>query len=107
MQHFPVTLFYEFELLFEPLLTVLLLTWVVFTGAIYFIAFMFGSKQNSKVALLFVPSYFLLSYILTFVEVNAMYKSLQLLFVRKDIVWQRWDRKGIPEALAVSEKVTP
>ena len=110
LTHFllPITLFYEFELIFEPVLTVYgiyylyrtgnfypLLAWVVFTGIIYFIAFTFGSKKNSKTAFFFVPSYFLLSYVLTFVEVIAMYKSMKLLFARQDVVWQRWNRKGI------------
>lgn len=111
LTHFllPTTLFYEFELIFEPLLTLYgvyylyrtanfypLLVWVMFTGVIYVIAFVFGSKKNSKIAFTFLPLYFVFSYVLTFVEVLAMYKSLKLLLSRRDVVWQKWDRKGIP-----------
>lgn len=110
LTHFllPTTLFYEFELIFEPLLTLYgvyylykttnfypLLSWVIFTGIIYFIAFAFGSKRNSKIAFIFLPLYFIFSYVLTFVEVSAMYKSLKLLLSGEDVVWQRWERRGI------------
>lgn len=110
LTHFllPITLFYEFELIFEPILTFYgiyylyttgnyypFMMWIFFTGVIYFIAFAFGSKKNSMTALIFMPTYFLLSYILTYVEVTAMYKSLKLLLSGRDVVWQRWDRKGL------------
>lgn len=110
LTHFllPTTLFYEFELIFEPIFTAYgiyfliktgnfypLLTWTVFTGTIYLITFLFGSKKNSKKALLLMPTYFLLSYILTFVEVYAVYKSINLFLAKKDVSWQSWKRKGI------------
>lgn len=104
----PITLFYEIELLFEPLLLVIgsiyiyntldfrwVILWVVFTFIIHFIAFSFGSRSNSKLALSFTPIYFLLSYILTAVEVYAMYESLRLIIAKRDVVWQKWNRKGI------------
>lgn len=104
----PITLFYEIELLFEPLFTIFgvyylyttqnfdpLIFWILFTGIIYFYTFLFGSKENSKVALVFVPVYFFLSYILTFIEVISMYKSVIMLFRGKDVVWQAWSRRGL------------
>lgn len=110
LTHFllPTTLFYEFELIFEPIFTIYgiyflwktgnyypLIIWVVFTLIIYFIAFAFGSRQNSKKAFVLTPTYFLLSYILTFVEVFAMYQSVRLILLKQDIAWQRWIRRGI------------
>ena len=104
----PITLFYEIELLFEPLFTLFglyyvvntgnyepVLIWVIFTGFIYVYTFLFGSKKNSKIAFIFIPFYFFLSYILTFVEVYAMYSSLKLLLKKQDLVWQTWQRKGL------------
>lgn len=104
----PITLFYEIELLLEPFFTAFgvyyLLTtgnykpvviWMIFTGLIYVFTFVFGSKKNSKIAFAFLPSYFFLSYILTFVEVYAMYKSLRLFLKKQDVVWQNWHRKGV------------
>jgi len=104
----PITLFYEIELLIEPFLTIFgiyyiyqthdfraLIIWIIFTGLINTSAFLFGSGKNSKVAFAFLPLYFLLSYVLTFIEVYAMYSSLKLLLFKKDITWQRWNRKGV------------
>lgn len=104
----PITLFYEIELLFEPVFTFFglyyllttgnyrpILMWIIFTWAIYVFAFLFGSRHNSRIAFMFLPVYFLLSYILAFVEVYAMYTSLRLLFSRQDVVWQRWQRRGL------------
>lgn len=114
LTHFllPITLFYEIELIIEPFLMVFggfylykthnltgFLFWIVFTGFINTIAFLFGSKKNSKVAFAFIPIYFLLSYVLTFIEVYAMYSSIKLLLYKKDITWQTWNRKGITESL--------
>ncbi len=110
LTHFllPITLFYEVELIIEPFLTIFgvfyiyqtheykaFLIWVLFTGIINTIAFLFGSKKNSKAAFAFVPLYFLLSYVLTFIEVYAMYTSIKLILTKKDTKWQRWDRKGV------------
>lgn len=104
----PITLFYEIELLIEPLLTLFgvyyiytthdfraLILWILFTGGINAFAFLFGSRKNSKVAFAFLPLYFLLSYVLTAIEVYAMYMSLKLLFSKKDVTWQKWNRKGV------------
>jgi cellulose synthase/poly-beta-1,6-N-acetylglucosamine synthase-like glycosyltransferase len=110
LTHFllPITLFYEIELVIEPFLTIFgayylyethnatgFFLWIAFTGIINVIAFVFGSKKNSKIAFAFIPLYFLLSYVLTFIEVFAMYNSIKLLLVRKDVTWQTWNRKGI------------
>ena len=104
----PITLFYEIELLFEPLFTTFglyyvittgnyrpIIMWILFTGAIYIYTFIFGSKKNSNKALAFTPAYFFLSYILTFVEVYAMYTSVKLLLKKQDVIWQTWQRRGI------------
>jgi cellulose synthase/poly-beta-1,6-N-acetylglucosamine synthase-like glycosyltransferase len=104
----PITLFYEIELLFEPLFTTFglyymwttgslkpIVLWIAFTGFIYIYTFLFGSKKNSIKALTFTPMYFFLSYILTFVEVYAMYASIKLLLSKQDVVWQKWQRKGL------------
>ena len=66
---------------------------------IHSIAFIFGSRQNSKSALVFVPVYFLLSYVLTIIEVYAMYASIKLIFQKKDVTWQSWNRRGIAAKL--------
>ncbi|OGM31626.1 hypothetical protein A2803_00510 [Candidatus Woesebacteria bacterium RIFCSPHIGHO2_01_FULL_44_21] len=104
----PITLFYEIELIIEPFLTVFgvyylyrthdfraLILWILFTGLINASAFVFGSSKNSRTAFVFLPLYFLLSYVLTFIEVYAMYMSIKLLISKKDVTWQRWNRKGV------------
>lgn len=104
----PITLFYEIELLIEPFLTLFgiyylyrthdfrsLVVWILFTGAINAFAFLFGSKKNSKVAFGLLPLYFLLSYVLTAIEVYAMYMSLKLLLFKEDVIWQKWNRRGV------------
>ncbi|EKD95387.1 MAG: glycosyl transferase family 2 [uncultured bacterium] len=104
----PITLFYEIELLFEPIFTLYgiyylidtgnlkpMFIWIIFTGFIYAFTFLFGSKKNSKKAFVFTPTYFFLSYVLTFVEVYAMYKSLRMLSKKQDVVWQTWQRRGL------------
>lgn len=104
----PITLFYEIELLFEPLFTVFgfyyvattgrlkpIFLWIIFTGAIYIYTFLFGSKKNSKKALIFTPAYFFLSYVLTYVEVYAMYTSVKMILKKEEIVWQTWQRRGL------------
>ena len=105
---FPLTIFYEIELIFEPLLIFFgifylyrtsdfrgLFLWVIFVGIVQTIAFVFGSKGNSKRALAITPIYFILSYVLTVVEIYAMYGSLILMAKREEVKWQSWDRKGI------------
>ena len=103
----PITVFYELELLFEPIFTIFgfyyvitsgnlkpVIIWILFTGFIYIYTFLFGSKKNSRVALIFTPLYFFLSYILTFVEIYAMYTSIKMLFKKQNVVWQTWERRG-------------
>lgn len=104
----PITLFYEIELLIEPFITTYgiyylyttgdftgLILWILFTGFINIFAFVFGSKKNSKTAFLFIPVYFILSYLLAFIEIFAMYKSVKLIVSGQDVAWQKWQRKGI------------
>lgn len=110
LTHFllPITIFYEAELLIEPFLTIFgffylytthdfrsLIFWIFFTGLMNTVAFLFGSEKNSKKALTFLPIYFLLSYVVTFIEIYAMYASLRLILMKKDVKWQSWNRKGI------------
>jgi cellulose synthase/poly-beta-1,6-N-acetylglucosamine synthase-like glycosyltransferase len=104
----PITLFYEIELVIEPFLTIFgiyylytthdfsaLIIWILFTGVINTLAFVFGSSKNNRIAYVFLPIYFLLSYVLTIIEIYAMYMSIKLLISKKDVTWQKWSRKGI------------
>jgi poly-beta-1,6-N-acetyl-D-glucosamine synthase len=104
----PITLFYELELILEPFITTFgiyylyrthdfrsLILWILFTGSINIAAFVFGSKKNSLIAFAFIPVYFILSYVLTFIEVYAMYESVRLILSKKDVAWQKWDRQGV------------
>jgi cellulose synthase/poly-beta-1,6-N-acetylglucosamine synthase-like glycosyltransferase len=111
----PITLFYEIELIIEPLLTAFgiyylykthdfraLILWVIFTGLVNASAFVFSSSKNSRTSIAFLPLYFLLSYVLTFIEIYAMYMSIKLLISKKDVKWQKWDRKGVGTISGVS-----
>lgn len=104
----PITLFYEIELILEPFLTVFgiyylytthdfkaLILWILFTGLVNTSAFVFGSSKNNRIAYVFLPIYFLLSYVLTVIEIYAMYMSVKLLLSKKDVTWQKWNRKGV------------
>lgn len=104
----PITVLYEIELIIEPFIIILgifyllssgnhlgLFFWIIFTGLMHGMAFIFGVNRNSKKAILILPFYFLLSYVIIFIEIYAMYVSIRLIFQKKDIKWQTWKRKGI------------
>ena len=104
----PITIIYELELIIEPIVILFgiiylfstqnhfgLIFWIIFTGLMHGMAFIFGVNRNSKKAFLVLPIYFLLSYIIIFIEIYAMYASIKLFFQKKDIKWQTWKRKGI------------
>ena len=110
----PITIIYELELIIEPVVIILgiiylvstqnffgLILWIIFTGLMHGMAFMFGVNRNSKKAFLVLPIYFLLSYVIIFIEIYAMYASIKLFLQKKDIKWQTWDRKGINPKLSL------
>lgn len=105
---FPITLFYEIALIFEPLLIFTgayyiyktadfrgVFFWIGFTVVVQIIIFTFGSKKNSKSAFMLSPLNFMFSYLLTIVEVYAIYGSIKLVMAGQDVKWQNWNRKGI------------
>lgn len=104
----PITLFYELELLIEPFVILFgvyylyttenfygLFAWIIFTGIMHTMPFIFGVNRHTKRALIIIPIYFILSYVILYVEIYAMYASIRSIITKKDISWQKWDRKGL------------
>ncbi len=110
----PITLFYELELIIEPFLIIFVsiyffttgdirgfLFWMIFVGIMHVFAFMFGENNNKIRIFAFLPIYLIMSYILVLIEIYAMYASIKLFIIKKDISWQIWKRKGItPQYIA-------
>lgn len=104
----PYSLLSEAQLLYEPIAISLLITYSFVSGdylslalgasfifIIYLVNALF-SGVKVKVSLLFLyPLTWPLFYILLWVEYIALLKSLKLVIRGDDVVWQKWQRKGI------------
>ena len=69
---------------------------IIVVGFMFFIQLCFDDKETRK------PSFYLLSpigwllfYVSTFVEFNALFKSIVGLARKKELKWQKWERKGV------------
>ncbi len=109
----PYTLLSELQLLFEPLGIALLVTYsivsadflslalgILFVFVTYLVNALFaGGPADLKLFPLFLVTWPLF-YFLVWIEWLALVKSMAMVVRGDDIVWQRWDRKGITEAHA-------
>ena len=103
----PLAIFGDLQLSFEPFFLLVLyifslvtqdfsafISGVMIVSLMFFIQ-IFDDKQTRKPAyLLIAPVGWLLFYLSTIVEFNALFKSVWGLLRKQDLKWQRWQRKG-------------
>jgi biofilm PGA synthesis N-glycosyltransferase PgaC len=69
---------------------------IIVVGFMFFIQLCFDDKQTRKASFyLLAPIGWLLFYVSTFVEFNALLKSVIGLAQKKELKWQKWERKGV------------
>ena len=104
----PMAVFGDVQLAFELLFILVLYVFsfltndfsaftsgVLVVSLIFFIQ-MFHEKQHRKPAyLLLAPIGWLLFYLTTIVEVNALVQSIWGVLRKRELAWQRWQRKGV------------
>lgn len=72
------------------------LTGVLVVGLMFVIQFMFYDKSTRRISFIaLAPIGWLLFYVATYVEAWALVKSIESFLFRKEISWQRWERKGV------------
>lgn len=72
------------------------LTGVLVVGLMFVIQFTFYDKTTRKFSFIaLAPIGWLLFYIATYVEAWALVKSIESFIFRKEVSWQRWERKGV------------
>lgn len=106
----PFSLLAEIQLFFEPISITLLATYSFISGdylsitlgamfifVIYIVNTFFGHhKINLKILFLF-PFTWPLFYFLVWIEYLSLLKSVKMVLRGDDIVWQKWNRKGVAE----------
>lgn len=69
---------------------------VIVVGFMFFVQIFFDDKNTRRLSFLaLLPIGWLLFYVTTFVEFNALFKSIVSMVRKKEIKWQRWQRKGV------------
>lgn len=69
---------------------------IVVVGFMFLVQFFFDDKSTRKASFyLLAPIGWLLFYVSTFVEFNALFKSIVGLIQKKELKWQKWERKGV------------
>ena len=68
---------------------------VIVVSSMFAVQIFFDDKSTKRASfLLLAPIGWLLFYVSTFVEYNALIKSIWHSIRKKELVWQKWDRKG-------------
>lgn len=113
----PLALFGELQLFFEPYFVAFLylyayithdfssfISGIVVVGAMFFVQMLFDDLSTNKRAsfYLLAPIGWLLFYVSTVVEYNALIKSLWGSLRRQELVWQKWERKGVLDSVISS-----
>lgn len=104
----PYAVFGEIQMLFEPMFFALIWAYTIVSGdflsiglSSLFILFtfvaacLFGDNRTNRLFVFTFPVFWILFYAITAVEFLALVKSLDLALSNKDVVWQKWARKGI------------
>jgi biofilm PGA synthesis N-glycosyltransferase PgaC len=104
----PFAMLQEFQLFLEPIFIALLVGYsfitldfisisfgILFLLVIYIVNAIFANNDKEPKLLLLFPATWPLFYFLLWVEFLALVRSMYLLYLGDDIVWQRWNREGI------------
>jgi UDP-N-acetylmuramyl pentapeptide phosphotransferase/UDP-N-acetylglucosamine-1-phosphate transferase len=71
---------------------------VIVVSSMFFVQMFYDDRKNNKLSFyLLSPIGWLLFYIVTYVEFNALIKSLWGLLRKKELKWQKWKREGLVE----------
>lgn len=69
---------------------------IVVVSSMFIVQVIFDKHREATIPfLLLAPIGWLLFYISTFVETNALFKALWGYMRKKELVWQKWERKGV------------
>lgn len=69
---------------------------IVVVGAMFIVQVVFDKHREATLPfLLLAPIGWLLFYISTFVETNALFRALWGYIRKQELVWQKWERKGV------------
>jgi poly-beta-1,6-N-acetyl-D-glucosamine synthase len=69
---------------------------IIVVGSMFIVQVIFDNHRESTFPfLLLAPIGWLLFYISTFVETNALFRALWGYMRKHEITWQKWDRKGV------------
>ncbi|MCC7290030.1 glycosyltransferase family 2 protein [bacterium] len=104
----PFALLSEFQLLLEPISIALLITYsfvaldflslafgILFTFVLYLVNGIFSGKGINLKLLILFPFTWPFFYFLIWIEFVALIGSVTMVLKGQEIVWQKWDRKGI------------
>lgn len=108
----PLAVFGDIQLFFEVIFLLFLYVYSVLThdfssfvsgimvvGSMFFVQVFFNDKTTRRPSFfLLAPIGWLLFYLSTFVEYSALIKSIWGSFRKKEITWQRWQRKGCTDS---------
>ncbi len=69
---------------------------IIVVGSMFFIQMFFDDSSTKKFSFyILMPIGWLLFYVSTFVEFNALFKSIWGLVKKEELKWQKWQRKGV------------
>lgn len=69
---------------------------IVVVGSMFIVQVIFDDHRESTIPfLLLAPIGWLLFYVSTLVETNALFKALWGYIRKKELTWQKWERKGV------------
>jgi len=72
---------------------------VIVVSSMFFVQILFDDKSTKKVSFyVLAPIGWLLFYLPTFIEFNALVQSLWGYYKKQEITWQKWQRKGVIDA---------
>lgn len=105
----PLSWFGELQLSAEPFFLIFLyiysflihdfssfISGILVVAFMFFVQILFDEKNSRKASFLILsPIGWLLFYVATFVEFNALFKSVIGLIRKKELKWQKWERKGV------------
>jgi cellulose synthase/poly-beta-1,6-N-acetylglucosamine synthase-like glycosyltransferase len=105
----PLAYFGEMQLMLEPFFVAFLyiysalindfssfISGIIVVASMFFVQIFFDDKESRKLSFyLLTPIGWLLLYVATFVEWQALFNSLWGMIRKKDLKWQRWQRQGV------------
>lgn len=113
----PLSLLSEVQLFFEMFFILFLYVYsyligdfslfvagIIIAFSMFFVQLCFDNdKKYGPVFIILAPIGWILFYVLTFVEYQALLASIWTMFRKKEVIWQRWQRQGILKAKAENQ----